>query len=134
MSFKIVRSKAIYYLLILCFLLSFLNGCAESERNSIAFGLNTAPVTLDPRYATDAVSYRITRLLYKSLVDFDEQFHAVPDLASWEQLELNHYRFTLNDNNRIFHDGSRLTSEDVKATYQSVLDPDMASPHHALEI
>ena len=81
--------------LLLCCLSFVITGCAETDRNSIAFGLNTAPVTLDPRFATDAVSYRITRLIYKSLVDFDEKFQAVPDLADWEQLSLNHYRFTL---------------------------------------
>ena len=115
-------------LLVLC-CLSVITGCTESNRTSIAFGLNTAPVTLDPRYATDAVSYRITRLIYKSLVDFDEQFQAVPDLASWEQLALDHYRFTLSDKYREFHDGTRLTAEDVKATYESVLNPDNVSPH-----
>lgn len=107
-----------------------LSSCTNEQRTSIAFGLNSAPVTLDPRYATDAVSYRITRLIYKSLIDFDEQFQVVPDLASWEQLAPNHYRFILNEQNRNFHDGSRLTSADIKATYDSVLNPANASPHN----
>lgn len=106
-----------------------ITGCTESNRTSIAFGLNTAPVTLDPRFSTDAVSYRITRLIYKSLVDFNEQFQAVPDLASWEKLALDHYRFTLNNKRREFHDGTRLTAKDVKATYEFVLNPDNVSPH-----
>ena len=84
---------------------------------------------MDPRYATDAISYRITRLLYKSLVDFDEQFHAIPELAVWKKISPTHYRFTLVDALREFHDGSLLTSADVKATYESVLNPDEASPH-----
>lgn len=118
-----------FIILFFCFHLFFLNACSDSVRQSIAVGLNAAPVTLDPRYATDAVSYRITRLIYKSLVDFDEQFQAVPDLASWEQLTLKHYRFTLKEKNREFHDGSHLTSADIKATYDSVLNPENASPH-----
>ena len=113
----------------MCCLSLVLTGCAETERNSIAFGINTAPVTLDPRFATDAISYRVTRLIYKSLVDFDEQFKAVPDLAGWEQLSLNHYRFTLKNKNRVFHDGTRLTATDVKATYEFVLNPKNISPH-----
>ena len=118
-------------LLILFSLLVFLSACADSNRNSIAFGLNAAPVTLDPRFATDAISYRITRLIYRSLIDFDEQFQAVPDLASWEQIELDHYRFTLNANRRGFHNGMQVTSHDVKATYEFVLDPENISPHRA---
>lgn len=110
-------------------LLSLLSACSDVDRDSIAFGLNTAPVTLDPRFATDAVSYRITRLIYKSLVDFDEEFQAVPDLADWEQLSLNHYRFTLKNKGRVFHDGTGLTARDVKATYESVLNPENVSPH-----
>jgi peptide/nickel transport system substrate-binding protein len=117
------------FILIFCSL--FISSCADSDRSSIAFGLNTAPVTLDPRFSTDAVSYRITRLLYKSLIDFDEQFQVIPDLAIWEQLKLDHYRFTLGNKGREFHDGSRLTASDVKATYESVLDQSNASPHRS---
>jgi peptide/nickel transport system substrate-binding protein len=116
-------------ILIFCSLILF--SCADSNRNSIAFGLNAAPVTLDPRFATDAVSYRITRLIYRSLIDFDEQFQAIPDLASWEQIELDHYRFTLGNEGREFHNGSRLTAVDVKASYESVLNPETVSPHRA---
>lgn len=126
---KSLNTKTRFIFLSLCCLLLVLTGCAESNRNSIAFGLNAAPVTLDPRFATDAVSYRITRLIYKSLINFDEQFQMVPDLADWEQFSLRHYRFTLKNKNRTFHDGSRLTTADVKATYESVLNPENASPH-----
>jgi peptide/nickel transport system substrate-binding protein len=120
----------VFNLLLLC-LLFFIYGCADSDRSSIAFGLNTAPVTLDPRFSTDAISYRITRLLYKSLIDFDEQFQVVPDLATWEQIDLDHYRFTLGSIGREFHDGTQLTAHDVKATYESVLDQSNVSPHRS---
>ena len=122
-------NKPRYIILFLCLLVSFLSACADADRKSLAFGLNAGPVTLDPRFATDAISYRITRLIYKSLVDFDEQFKMIPELANWEQLAPDHYRFTLTGKYRIFHDGSRLTSADVKATYASVLNPVNASPH-----
>ena len=121
--------KKVVFILLSIWCSFFLSACSDTNRNNIAFGLSTAPVTLDPRFATDAVSYRITRLLYKSLVDFDEQFRAVPDLASWEQIAPDHYRFVLGDKGREFHDGSHLTAKDVKATYASVLDPVNASPH-----
>jgi peptide/nickel transport system substrate-binding protein len=118
-------------LLILSCLLFFIVSCADSNRSSIAFGLNAAPVTLDPRFATDAISYRITRLLYRSLIDFDDQFQVKPDLANWEQIALDHYRFALGDEGRKFHNGTRLTATDVKASYDSVLNPKTVSPHRA---
>jgi len=125
------RMKKVVNSLFLFCLLFFITACADSNRNSIAVGLNAAQVTLDPRFSTDAVSYRITRLIYRSLIDFDDQFKVIPDLANWEQIALDYYRFTLGNDGREFHDGSRLTANDVKATYESVLDPANISPHRS---
>ena len=124
---KLLMKKKVAIIVLCC--LFFVNACTELDRSSINFGLNTAPVTLDPRYATDAVSYRLSRLIYKSLIDFDEQFQVVPDLARWEQLAPDHYRFYLLDKFRTFHDGSELTANDVKKTYETVLDTTTISPH-----
>ncbi|MGH8659607.1 MAG: ABC transporter substrate-binding protein, partial [Gammaproteobacteria bacterium] len=104
-------------------------GCAPQPRHSIRFGLATAPINLDPRYATDAVSDRIARLLFARLVDFDPHFQPIASLASWRALTPSHYRFDLGERWRRFHDGHRLTAKDVQATYASVLQGSVASPH-----
>jgi peptide/nickel transport system substrate-binding protein len=85
----------------------------------IRFALAQAPLNLDPRYATDAASERVNRLLYRSLVDFDAQSKPVPDLASWKQISPTQYRFTLLAKPANFHDGSKFTVADIAATYQS---------------
>jgi peptide/nickel transport system substrate-binding protein len=95
----------------------------------LRFGLSAEAVTLDPRHATDAVSSRINRLLYAQLVDFDERFTPQPALARWELISERRYRFRLGDTGRRFHDGTRLGARDVKATYDSVLDPATGSAH-----
>ncbi|VAX09836.1 Dipeptide-binding ABC transporter, periplasmic substrate-binding component (TC 3.A.1.5.2) [hydrothermal vent metagenome] len=95
-------------------------------------GLATAPANLDPRYATDATSTRINRLLYRQLVDFDNSSRPVPALAEWQRVTPIHYRFTLQIIDRAFHNGDRLTSADVKATYDYILDQDNASPHRSV--
>lgn len=118
--------------LLLCalpFLLPGLSGCAPVPDAVIRFGLASAPADLDPRYATDAASERINRLLYRRLVDFDEQVRPVASLARWEQLTPRHYRFHLDPQRAPFHDGSPLVAADVAATYRSILAPDSASPH-----
>ena len=102
--------------------------CTAPDPATIRFGLATPPVTFDPRFATDATSYRIGRLIYQSLVDFDEAQHPIPALATWEQVSPVHYRFRLMPEQR-FHDGSAVTSADVVATYLSVLDSATVSPH-----
>ena len=121
-------TSAIARLLILS-ILYCLSACSTQQSDTIRFGLSAAPATLVPRYATDAASDRITRLIYRRLVDFDGQANFVPALASWQRLTARHYRFTLGNEGRLFHNGTILTATDVKATYDFVLNPDNASPH-----
>ncbi len=116
-----------YWVILLCGVL--LTACSAPDTDSIRFGLAAAPINLDPRFATDATSERINRLLYGRLVDFDQHARPVPALATWEQLSPRHYRFRLGATGRLFHDGSHLAAGDVAATYRSVLDPETASPH-----
>ena len=110
-------------------LLLSLVACSQPQDDVIRFGLASAPANLDPRYATDATSARINRLLYQRLVDFDDNIRPVPALARWEMLSPTHYRFHLNPGRARFHDGSTLNARDVAATYHSVLDPDRPSAH-----
>ncbi len=105
-----------------------LSACNEPQ-NNLRFGLSKAPISLDPRFVTDATSTRINRLLYRQLVDFDKNLRPTPDLATWQQLTATHYRFKLGTEGRDFHNGMRLTAHDVKATYDFILNIDNASPH-----
>lgn len=106
----------------------WLTACSQPDLQSLRFGLAVAPITLDPRFATDAASMRINRLLYRALVDFDAKLQPMPDLATWEQLSPTHYRFHLSQDGRDFHDGRRLTAHDVKATYDFILTTTNQSP------
>ena len=115
-------------LLLACSMI-WLTACSQPADDTIRFGLVSAPANLDPRYATDAISARINRLLYRRLVDFDENTRPRADLASWEVLAATHYRFHLDPQRADFHDGQALTAADVAATYQSILDPERPSPH-----
>ncbi len=110
-------------------LLFILSACGKEKSNSIRFALNTSVVTLDPRHTTDAVSDRIGRLIYDRLTGFDAQFNIKPDLANWQAINEKHYRFTLKDENKTFHNGNALTSHDVKATFDSILNSKNISPH-----
>jgi peptide/nickel transport system substrate-binding protein len=125
-------SRPIFLLSILLSVLA-LTACAPAKDSTLRIGLASAPVTLDPRFATDATSSRVNRLLYARLVEFDERLLPVPGIASWQVIGPTHYRFTLHksDDGRTFTDGSRLVAQDVKATYDAVLNPKNASPHRA---
>ena len=118
-----LKRNFILFFLLLC------SACSEVDNSAIRFALSAAPVTLDPRYATDAMSQRINRLIYSQLIDFDDQYHVIPSLASWEKLSPDHYRFHLGEQGRTFHNGDKLTAEDVKITFDYILDLKNASPH-----
>ncbi len=108
-------------------------GCTESLPDyTVRFGLANAPTNLDPRYATDATSARLNRLLYSRLVDFGEGTIPIPALARWRELSPTHYRFDLQEPRPLFHNGTRLSANDVKATYASILNPATASPHRGI--
>jgi peptide/nickel transport system substrate-binding protein len=117
--------------LFFCALICTFLACAKPEQHAdIRMALAQAPLNLDPRYATDAASERVNRLIYRSLVDFDEHAKPKPDLAIWREVSPVQYRFHLGKQGRLFHDGSRLNAADVMATYQSFADL-RDSPHKA---
>jgi len=104
------------------FLLILVGGCGNqrSSNTAINFAIAQAPLNLDPRYATDAASARVNRLLYQSLVDFDVNAKLISDLASWKQINPTQYQFELKQQRSKFHHQRVLTAHDVKATYDSL--------------
>lgn len=115
---------------LLLILLVAIYACSTPDSEAVRFGLASAPISLDPRLATDAASSRINRLLYQRLVDFDEQFRAIPSMADWQILSPDLYRFRLRDSERqSFDNGKLISAADVKATYDFILDEKNGSPH-----
>ena len=108
-----------------------LTACPEPSTEAFRFGLAHAPTNLDPRFATDATSDRVNRLLYARLVDFNDTFEPIPALAAWEQVNPTQFRFYLSPKRASFHDGTTLTAQDVKVTYDFMLDAKNSSPHHS---
>lgn len=95
----------------------------------VRVGLAQAPGNLDPRFATDAVSARIVRLLYGALTGIDDHGRPLPALADWERESPRRYVFTLREGIAPFSDGTPMTAADVQATYEAILDPGGGSPH-----
>jgi len=101
---------------------------AERPPGYLVAGIESHPLQLDPRQATDTNSVRIGNLIYSPLLRADERLHLQPDLAaSWRQIDARNYEFTLRRDVR-FHNGQALTAADVKYTFESILDPTNRSP------
>ena len=108
-------------------------GCQRNAANSqstINFAIAQAPINLDPRYATDAASERVNRLLYQPLFDFDTASNPAPMLALRVDANVLDYRITLKKPRASFHNGTPLNAQDVVATYESILKL-KDSPHTA---
>jgi peptide/nickel transport system substrate-binding protein len=86
------------------------------------------PETLDPRYATDSVGVRTTRLIHAGLVRLDpETLAARPYLAtSWQWLDPLTLRVVLRDD-VYFHSGAPMRAHDVAATLRAIGSPRVAS-------
>lgn len=93
----------------------------------------SAPATLDPRYATDAVGIRVSRLVHAGLVQLDPTtLEPVPYVArelAWEGA--SRLRVALRSDVR-FASGAPLEPEDVCATLRAFADPALASPHRVV--
>lgn len=89
--------------------------------------VSSEPETLDPRYAVDSVSHRITRLVHAGLTRLDEDTLAPkPYLA--ERLEFRDpttLEVTLKPGLH-FHSGAPLEARDVVATFRAWADPRLA--------
>jgi ABC-type transport system substrate-binding protein len=112
-------------------LLFLLNGCGRhnnSDPSSLTFLIESNPTNLDPRFATDSQSQKIDGLVFSSLLERDDQMNFHGDLAdSWTTPDPRTYTFHLRPGAH-FHDGRPLAAADVKATFDSILDPATHSP------
>ncbi len=109
-----------------------LSGCGGEEApyadsREIRMGVTSQPRRLNPLFATDAISSRVNRLLYRALTDFDHTFRPAPDLARWQQVDRLIWRFELIER-PTFPDGQPLSARDVAATFSHLLNPDVGSP------
>ncbi|MFA7745654.1 glutathione ABC transporter substrate-binding protein [Salinicoccus roseus] len=85
-------------------------------------------VSLDPHGSNDLYSDQVRNTIYEGLVTQNEALEIAPLLASeWEQVDETTWRFTLEED-VTFHDGSEFNAEVVKANFDRVLDPAVASP------
>ncbi len=102
---------------------------AQTSGGVLRVGMQTDPVGLDP-HITNATSTRnMLENVYDTLVMFDSSLQIVPGLAeSWTASDDGlTWTFTLREG-VTFHDGTPLSSSDVKFSIERISDPAIASP------
>jgi len=104
------------------------NSAPAAPSGYLQADIETSPLALDPRFATDAISSRVDELVFDALVRADAHGQFVGDLAeSFERSSPTTLTFHLRPGLH-FSDGRPLTARDVVYTYDSILDPATRSP------
>jgi peptide/nickel transport system substrate-binding protein len=90
--------------------------------------LASEPSTLDPQQQWNPDSYYVYRNIFDNLVTRNDQGEIVPQVAlSWTYRSDTEIDFRIRDD-ITFHDGRRLTPEDVAFSIRRITDPKFASP------
>jgi len=99
------------------------------QEEVLRFGLSGNPDTLDPHTTSGTLTFQTIRSFYDTLVEPDRSGQLVPALAeTWDISDDGLvWTFTLREG-VTFHNGAPLTSADVKATFERLVDPAIASP------
>jgi len=139
-STKIKRLTTGCYIILVLGLFSFISGCQKKNGSNHALSgkaagnpvngdwvvrnLGSDPQTLNPVTASEMNSSYVNNLIFDPLLDVDKDANYIPRVAkSWDISKDNKViTFHLRDDVK-FHDGVPLTSEDVKYTYDKIMDP-----------
>ncbi|MFC1851032.1 peptide-binding protein [candidate division CSSED10-310 bacterium] len=100
----------------------------STPTDSLVYNLQAEPITLNPLLVTDLNSYLVTYLIFESLIDIDNQLHYVPRLASSWDISSDSKTITFHLKKDVtWHDGKKLTAQDVLFTFHKAIDDEVAS-------
>ncbi len=102
-------------------------GQSGSSSSTVTIAQGVDVTTLDAGMDTITASNNVIDQMFDPLVRYSDDFKFEPALAtSWEQLDDKTWKFNLRKDVK-FHDGSALTSADVKYSFERILDPALKS-------
>ncbi len=115
-----MRKLTLVLLLLVVLAIGAAPGFAQS--NTLVMARSADTTGLDPHTQTAFASFRLLELIYEPLVTLDADLNIIPALAESWQFSEDSKTLTMNLRQGVkFHDGSDFTSEDVKATFERIL-------------
>src|SRR4051812_33676167 len=101
---------------------------ARAGEDRFVVDLASEPSALDPHVQWNPDSYFVYRNIFDNLVTRDDKGAIVPEIATaWRQVSDTTLEFDIRTDVN-FHDGSKLTAEDVAFSIKRIIDPKFASP------
>ena len=108
-------------IVVIGFIILLKSSPSAKRKGAITILRSADSVTLDPAKAMDLESIRVIDNIYEPLVRFYEDATPSPCLIEGFEKKGNEYKFLLRDD-IYFHNGKRLTSDDVVYTFQRFQD------------
>jgi peptide/nickel transport system substrate-binding protein len=127
-----VRRTVLAVALMVVMLASLTSAQSPRRGGVLRAGLNADPPNMDPHRSSAAVDRQVFQSLFDKLVDINKDLDIVPMLAtSWTITNGGRtYTFKLRSN-VVFHDGTPFNAEAVKANFDRMRDPALASPRRS---
>ncbi|WP_210496023.1 ABC transporter substrate-binding protein [Microvirga antarctica] len=101
---------------------------AHASKDRFVIDLVNEPSSLDPQVQWNPDSYYVYRNIFDNLLTRDEKGEIAPQVAkSWKYLSDTQISFDLRDD-IVFHDGRKMTADDVVFSIQRITDPKFGSP------
>jgi peptide/nickel transport system substrate-binding protein len=123
-----MRPRASTIILVLA---TTLNCSAVHAQDRVRVGTDVDAAVLDPRIMRDTTAFRVDDLLFDGLIELDSKSQPQPGLAkSWDHPDPTTWIFHLRDAE--FQNGTPVTADDVVYTFETTLDPKMASRFRGL--
>ncbi len=127
MSFLKNRKAICLLTTVFVFLSIFSTGFAQTSKAeapaTLRIGWSVEADSLSPFISYTQAGAEVFYLIYDSLVKFDEEFNPVGNLAETWDLSGDQLTWTFKLREGVkWHDGEPLTSEDVKLTYEYMLE------------
>lgn len=105
-----------------------LSAATAQSAQTLTIAAAAQPDTLDPQATAATSAFAITKSLYDTLAEVNQQGEIVPSLASSWDISSDALTYTFHLENATFADGSALDSQDVRATIERIQSKALASP------
>lgn len=121
-----MKQKGFLFLMLAILVVGFLSTAALAA-DILLVAKDQEAVGFDPHKVPALSSIQIYQHVYDGLVNIDESGQIVPELAtSWEIIGETTYIFKLRPGVK-FHNGREMVAEDVKFSFERILNPETAS-------
>lgn len=112
------------YLWILCLLFT---GCFKNHtsipKQSISVGIDSEPLSLDPRKARDLNSSIVLKMLFEGLMRYSKEGNLEGGVAKSVQISEDQLTYTFQLRETNWSDGSDVTAGDFVFAWKTLLDP-----------